>query len=254
MSAREIASAPEDASVCVVMTTFNGAAFVSDAVASLLSQSHRSLQLVIVDDGSTDATPEILHALAAAEPRIAFIAAPHSGIASSRNLGLALARGQFVSFLDQDDLCPPGRIARQHARLSADPELTALFGTTIMFRGANGSGPLLDAAESRPKLTMLISAALFRRALIEDIGGFDPAYQIADDFDFVLRLVESGQRIEVEDGVGVLYRRHAGQRTSDRAATRAECSRALLQSLRRRRAKGLRGPLLHPLVRAGGAP
>ncbi len=242
---------PFEPTVSVVMTTYDGAAFVAKAVASVLDQGHRGLELVVVDDGSRDATPAILAGIAARDDRLRAFTAPHRGIAASRNQGLAMARGRFIAFLDQDDLCPPDRIVRQHARLSAESGLAALFGLTLMFERDEPQRPPPDGPLPDPILTMLISTALFRRDAIDAIGGFDPAYEIADDFDFVLRLIESGQRIEVEQAVGVFYRRHPGQRSADRAATRAECARALQRSLQRRRQLGIAGPLTHPLMRAG---
>lgn len=233
--------------VSVIMTTYNGAAFVADAVGSILGQDHRALEVVAVDDGSTDATVTVLERIAAVDGRLRVFARPHRGIARSRNDGLEQSRAPLVAFLDQDDLWPPGRMSRQVARLASEPTLAALFAETVMF--GNGMDP--DAALNRgPRdVTMLISSALFRREIFTGIGAFDAAYEMADDFDFVLRVQESTFRFDVEPEVGVLHRRHAGQRSADLDTARREAALALARSLRRRRAAGMAGPLPRAFVR-----
>jgi hypothetical protein len=99
---------------------------------------------------------------------------------------------------------------------------------------------------------MLLAAALLRRDVVDAVGTFDPSCASADDLDFLLRMIESGHRIELETGLGTYHRRHPGQASGDLAATRRDCVRALARSLERRRRHGLHGPLHHPLVTGAG--
>ena len=128
--------------------------------------------------------------------------------------------------------------------LETSPRVAAVFGHTQMFDSVR---------EQARGYTMLLSAALLRRDAVEAIGRFDPEYASADDFDFLLRMIELGLRIELESGLGVYHRRHRNQVSADLDATRRDCVRALARSLQRRRRAGTAGgPLEHPLV-AGAA-
>jgi glycosyltransferase involved in cell wall biosynthesis len=225
--------------ISVLMATFNGEAFVREAVASVLGQREVTLELIITDDGSTDATASIATALAQRDPRIRFDTQSHAGAAACRNACMARAAGTYVALLDQDDCCPEGKLARQLALLQAVPETGAVFGRTQMF----------DAHRHHdPGYTMLLSAGLLRREVIGSVGAFDPDCGSADDLDFLLRMIEQGIAIDLEPGLGVLHRRHPEQVSADVQATRRDCVRVLARSVRRRRGTGLTGPLKHPLV------
>lgn len=223
--------------ISVLMPTFNGESFVEEALSSVLAQRDVELEVVVTDDGSTDDTLVIVRELAGSDARIRFAVQPHAGIAAARNACLARSCGSYIALLDQDDSCPDGKLARQLALLDQSPEIAAVFGLTQVF----GAG-------ERREYTMLLAAALFRREVVEAVGEFDVSYASADDLDFLLRLIESGQRIELEPGLGTCHRRHSGQTTADLDATRRDCVRALAKSLQRRRRNGIAGPLDHPLV------
>jgi glycosyltransferase involved in cell wall biosynthesis len=229
------------ARVSVVMTTFNGERYVKSAIDSVLQQQGVAIEMLVVDDGSTDGTLAAVERLAGRDSRVRVDARAHAGIAAARNAGVARARGTHVAFLDQDDLCPPGKLARQLALLEGSPGAAAVFGETEIFDGRG---------HRARTYTMVLAAGLFRRDAVESVGEFDAGYASADDLDFLLRLIESGARVELEPGLGTCHRRHAGQATADLEATRRECVRALAASLRRRRRSGARGPLTHPLIAA----
>ena len=198
--------------------------------------------MVVTDDGSSDATTQIVRAIAARDPRVDFAVQRHAGMTAARNACLARARGSYIALLDQDDLCPSGKLTRQLALLERSPETAAVFGVTQFFD---------DAPREEPGYTMLLAAGLFRRETLDAVGHFDQRFESADDFDFLLRLIESGLRIELEPGLGACHRRHARQATADKEATKRECLRALSASLQRRRRAGIRGPLRHPLIADG---
>lgn len=236
--------------VSVIMPTLNGHRFIASSIGSLQAQDHEALEIIVIDNGSTDDTVAIVERLATEDPRIRLTHAEQRGIASARNVGLALARGEFTTFLDHDDLCPPGKIARQLAYLLARPDTIALFGPIVMFPSTEivSAADVMDAAE--PFLTISLAAALFRSRAFDLVGELDPFFKLADDFDFILRLIEAGLNIAVEDEIATLHRRHPTQATSDFAATRRELALALATSVRRRRRAGNLAPLSHPLVKA----
>lgn len=234
--------------VSVIMPVYNGQQFLEASIGSLRSQSHAELEIVVVDDGSTDSSRQLVQDLAAGEPRITLVDQPHGGIAASRNAALAVARGELVTFLDQDDLCPPGTIARQCTHLAHGASVTAVFGLTLATGSAEELADPLAAPRHRLERTMMLSAALFRRSVFDRVGNFDPSYRLADDFDFLLRIMEADLPVTLEDELATVHRRHPDQATADHAATRRECVLALSASLRRRRALGMTGQLRHPLA------
>ena len=242
---RVLAGLPRDGAVMVsvVMPVFNGAACVADAVDSVLRQRDVELELLIHDDGSTDATGALLDTLAAADSRIDVTHGPNRGPAQSRNLLLERARADYVAFLDHDDLWPEGRLGRQLAQLQRAAGAPGVMGETVIFETLDPTGRPARSARSRRVLAGLLQAGLFRRSAIAATGPFAPAFMVADDFDFLLRLIESSGAIEIDPEVAVWYRLGSEQWTADRELTGQGTARALAHSLRRRRAAGQPGPL-----------
>ena len=202
--------------ISVLMATFNGEAFVEEAIESVLGQRGVELELIVTDDGSIDGTASIVSTLARRDPRLRLAVRTHAGMAASRNACLTEARGSYLALLDQDDRCPAGKLARQLALLETYPG------------GGRRVRPHADVrhrAQPAPGYTMLLSAALLRREAVEAIGPFDREYASADDFDFLLRMIEQGHRIELESGLGVYHRRHHNQVSADLEATRRDCVR-----------------------------
>jgi glycosyltransferase involved in cell wall biosynthesis len=234
--------------VSVVMPVFNGRRFLEASIGTLRRQDHAALEIIVIDDGSTDGSMEVLKALAAEEPRMRLLEQPHGGIASARNAALAITQADFVTFLDQDDCCPPGTIARQRTRLEREPELSVVVGRTLITASAHEMVDPLAVPADRHVYTFMLSAALFRRSVFERIGPFDAKYALADDLDFLLRLMEAGEPVALENELATVHRRHSEQATADHAATRREATLALSASLRRRRMRGEAGPLRHPLA------
>src|SRR5689334_21141299 len=101
--------------VTVVVPVYNTLPYVADALESALAQTHRELDVVVVDDGSTDGSSGVVVELAAREPRIRVVRQPNAGLAAARNAGLAAAAGEYVAFLDSDDLWLPEKLERQLA-------------------------------------------------------------------------------------------------------------------------------------------
>src|SRR5262245_37723867 len=116
--------------VTVVMPVHNGAAYLQAAIDSIQHQTHRDFEFLIVDDGSTDGSGEVLRRNAAQDPRIRIIRSMHEGIAAARNRGLALARGTVVVSMDADDVAMQERIERQLAYLGTHPEV-AVVGSAL---------------------------------------------------------------------------------------------------------------------------
>jgi hypothetical protein len=182
--------------VSVIMAVYNGEPFVAEGIGSLLAQTFDDFELIVVNDGSTDRTAEIVAGFD--DPRIRLVANERNlGLAPSLNRGLALARGEFIARQDADDRSVPDRLARQVAFMDANPDV-ALLGSWFTEIAADGT-----RRESHPLPTshadlswylwmrcpFVHSAVLWRRALVaEDVGGYDERLAYSMDYDLWRRI------------------------------------------------------------------
>ena len=180
--------------VSVIIPTYNRAALVQDAVASVLAQTYRDFELLVVDDGSTDGT---LEALAAGGGEIQVLRSPRrQGVSAARNLGITAARGEWLAFLDSDDLWLPEKLARQMAFMAAHPQLLlSQTEETWVRRGLRVNPPRTHKKEggriffrSLERCLVSPSAVVLHRRLLEEHGGFDASLPAAEDYDLWLRL------------------------------------------------------------------
>ncbi len=180
--------------VSVIIPTYNRAAWVKEAEASVLAQTYRDFELLVVDDGSTDATLEAL-APWRRDLRLLRLSA-RRGVSAARNLGIASARGQWLAFLDSDDLWLPEKLARQMEFLAAHPEILLCQTDEIWVRrGVRVNPPQTHRKaggwifpESLKRCLVSPSAVILHRRLIERFGGFDERLPAAEDYDLWLRL------------------------------------------------------------------
>lgn len=206
-------------SVSVVMPVYNGARWLESSARSVIEQSVTDLELVIVDDGSIDRTPQIIARLAAADKRIRPLRKENSGIADSLNLGIAVARGRWICRLDADDLASPDRIERQLKLAKSIPSAVLIGGDhlTVDSEG-NALRPFSYPTAHTKLLKQLLdggrffahSSIMFRRDKAIAVGGYRPRISKAEDHDLWMRLAEVG----TFHGVGaqvIKYRLHDAQ-------------------------------------------
>lgn len=212
-----------DPLVSVVIAAFNAADYLEETCRSVIAQTYTSLELIVVDDGSTDATGDIVLELSRADPRIRLIRQQNRGVAAARNAGIAASSGEFIAPLDADDIWDPTKIERQVRRLQAAGPETGL--AYCWWAWIDMRGRLLDRAprwdvEGRvlEKLTEInftgnASVPLFRRSCLDAVGGYDATLrerrgQGCEDWDLVLRVAER-YAVSVEPAVLVGYRRRS---------------------------------------------
>jgi glycosyltransferase involved in cell wall biosynthesis len=229
--------------VSVIMPVFNGQRFLAEALGSLGRGDEPELEVVVVDDGSTDDSIGIVQAVAQKDPRIRLLTGEHRGVSAARNVGLRASRGTYVAFLDCDDLCPPGRISRQLSKLISSPGAAFIVGETMWFEALT---PDLKPAPGSKHVRLLcwhLHSALFASSVFDAHGHFDEALEFAEDMDFFLRLMEACVHFIVEDELASLYRRHDGNMTRNQHRMRRQMLVALQKSIARRRAAGHIGSL-----------
>jgi len=189
---RAVAHAP---AVSVLMSVHDGAPLVSEAVASVLAQTDPDLELLVVDDGSTDDTPARLAAVD--DPRLRLYRQPRTGLTRALNRLLGLARADLIARLDADDLALPERLARQRAFMALHPEV-GLLGTAAREDDLTGRPlgvvrPPVDDAGLRRALIranpFVHSSVMARRELLARAGGYDETLGVAQDYDLWMRLV-----------------------------------------------------------------
>jgi glycosyltransferase involved in cell wall biosynthesis len=204
--------------ISVLMCVYNGAPLVGQAVASVLAQTHGDLELIVVDDGSTDGTPDVLAAVA--DPRLRVQHQTRTGLTRALNRALAVARGPLVARLDADDVALPERLARQRAFLAAHPEV-GLLGTAAREEDPGGGRPRIvqpptaDAALRRALIRanpFVHSSVMVRRELLERAGGYDERLAVAQDYDLWMRLARLTGLANLSDVLVV--RRLGGGRVS----------------------------------------
>ena len=232
------------------MAVRDGAAFLGEAVESVLGQTLRDLELIVVDDGSTDPTPELLASYAAGDERVHVLREPGGGVCRARNRGCAEARGRYLAILDADDAALPARLERQVAFLNARPDVAVVGGAGIFiddqgvefgtadYPSEPGEVARLLAAGRTP---LMNSAATMRAEAFHGTSGYRPAMVLAQDYDLWLRIGAAGQITNLPEPV-VRYRIHDTQSTYRNLTLTAACVRAALAASKAR-ANGQADPL-----------
>jgi glycosyltransferase involved in cell wall biosynthesis len=221
--------------LAIIMPAFNAEKYIAAAVGSLLSQRDAAeLDIIVVDDGSTDGTAAIVRQLAIAAPAIRLIEQEHRGISQARNRALdsLAADTEAAGFLDADDLSPEGRIASA-MRAFATGEIDVHWGMTQRFADLGGGAE--PVARPRPERGSQVGAVLMTVTTLQRAGRFDETLAMGEDVDFILRLLETQPRLELSSDVAVYYRKHAANVSRDVEAVRAGLSRAYLAAAHRRK-------------------
>jgi glycosyltransferase involved in cell wall biosynthesis len=225
-------------SVSIIVPAYNRETYVRDAIRSLQTQPCVEADIIVVDDGSTDGTIGIVRSIAAADSRIRLIEKSHGGVAAARNTGVRAARGDYVTFLDSDDLCAPERIARQIGKLSDRPDIAGVVGHSIWFTRMGVGFRPAEGSRWHRLLDICLGNALFRRSIFDEFGLFDEKLAYAEDIDFYFRLFEADARLIIEVEIANYYRMHSENMTRNMEAMYRGILQAYHKSIERRRKSG----------------
>lgn len=197
----------ESISLSVLMSVYNGADHVAAAIESILAQTFQDFEFIIINDGSTDKTAEILDRYAAQDARIRVVHQSNTGLTRALNFGLGLARGTYIARQDADDVSYPERFARQFALFRANPALVLVGGVSddVHESGARDRWPYHDAQAIRriafEKTPFPHSTAMFCAQTAQQLGGYDIRYKTAQDFEFWMRFAKVGDLMMVEQPI-----------------------------------------------------
>jgi glycosyltransferase involved in cell wall biosynthesis len=188
--------------VSVVIPVFNSAGLVGQTLEALRLQTFQNFEALIVDDGSTDDTAAFVSQFCQADPRLRLVSRPHAGLSGTRNAGMEQARGEFIAFLDHDDIWFPEKLARQMELFRADPRVNFSYTNYFFWDGQRDFAPgyrehrpLPDGDAGRQLAFSNIygmSTVVVRREMFERAGCFDTSFDGCEDWDMWLRLAEHG--------------------------------------------------------------
>lgn len=227
------------APLSVLMPVFNGEEYLSAAVESVLSQTYRDFEFLIVDDGSTDSTLRILNGYASEDERLRIISREHKGLVASLNELLGYAEGRFIARMDADDISLPGRFSAQLRFLEENPDVVCVGGD---YEAIDGDGRFLRTCRyfsTDDEIQELLlsgsthichSTAMMRKDAVVAAGGYKDEYFLAEDLDLWLRLGEVGKLANLGQAtLRVRFHNHSLSEQSGRRqleAARAACEHA----------------------------
>jgi glycosyltransferase involved in cell wall biosynthesis len=189
-----------------IIPVYNAAEFLGEALESVLAQEYERFRIIAIDDGSTDDSAAIVEEY----PEVMLIRQENQGPAAARNAGLAAAEAPYVALHDADDLLPPNKLRVQIGHLEEHPEVACVLGRQEW----------IDPPTWLPRDALFgelggipLPSAVFRTAVLRELGGFDPSFRTGEDVDLLMRLREAKHGITVLPDV-VLYRRYHGSNLS----------------------------------------
>jgi glycosyltransferase involved in cell wall biosynthesis len=214
--------------VSVVIPVFNGERFLREAVESVLAQKYSPVEIIIVDDGSTDGTATVARSLS---ETVRYLHQTNQGPAAARNRGIKQARGSLIAFADADDLWPADKFELQLPYLITDSAIEIVMGRIQQV--------LLSATKAdefaEPAFSVNLGSAVIRKSVFERVGLFDETMRYSEDVDWFMRARETGVAITTIDAVTLFYRQHEQNMTRGKSTSELNVLKALKKSLDRRR-------------------
>lgn len=218
----------KNAFVSVIIPVFNGELYIKQAIDSILAQSYKLFEVIIVDDGSVDRTERIV---ASFKNKVHYVVQNNKGASAARNHGLKLSRGDFIAFLDSDDLWPENKLNLQVRCLIDNPKVEVLLGGTECFR----TNIFNVLNQKQVYYDFQMGSALFRKSVFDKVGSFDEKLKFSEDYDWFFRAKEIGIEIALKEETTLFHRRHKKNITNKSDQQNYQLPQIIKKSLNRRR-------------------
>ena len=217
--------------VSVIIPVYNGSRYLAATIESVLAQTYPLHEIIVIDDGSTDSSPDILRAYG---DRLRVTRQTNQGVAATRNAALKQATGDVINFIDQDDLWPAGRTEALVSALQSDPDaLVAAGQVEVLYERSRPPSPLDNFGTAVREF--YVGSLCIRKEVFDLLGPLHTGLGYADDVDFFMRRREANIKTVYVDDVTLRYRLHESNTSGNRSVTNAHLMAALRESLQRRR-------------------
>jgi glycosyltransferase involved in cell wall biosynthesis len=223
--------------VSVIIPVYNREGILAEAIDSALGQSEAALEIIVVDDGSTDGTADIAKGYGR---RIRYVFQENAGPPAARNRGIEMAQGDTIAFLDSDDLWPQDRTHLLLTRLEGNPAAGVAMGhMQYIAMEVSRTAGFVEACRAAPAiLNYNLSASLIRAEMFARVGRFDPSMRFSDDWDWFVRAREKDVPVEILPEVTLINRRHQENLSNQRDVGNHYTLMMLKKALVRRRTEG----------------
>jgi hypothetical protein len=220
--------------VSVIMPVYNGERFIRDAVNNILAQDYPSLELIVVDDGSTDRTEEIIRGLPA---DIRYFKQKNEGAASARSRGIRDASGEFVAFLDVDDLWPENNLHVLVNEILREPDIGVIHGYAQLMEFNPERNEYEYTGNPKESFPYYIGAGIYRKSVFTTVGLFDSTLRFGEDTDWYTRAQEADVKLKRVDDITLFVRRHGRNMTHGKNLIELGTLRVYKKLLDRKRIK-----------------
>lgn len=243
-SAPPLMTTPSTPTISVIMAAYNAAAFISEAIESALEQTRPAHEIVVVDDGSTDATADVVRGF----PQVRYLHQQNQGASAARNRAIEASTGSYLAVLDADDLWPAQRLEAMADHLDAHPEVGIVFGQQEVLLEGDGPWPAWLAPATDPAsgvidpslLPVAANSFVARRSAFDTVGLYATDMRHGEDTDWFLRAREAGIGHEILPDVVLVRRVHGSNLTVETDGQRTAMFDVLHRRIERRRAAATR--------------
>ena len=220
--------------ISTIIPLYNGKDYIEGTLNNLWSQTLPPNEIIVIDDGSTDGSVDIIKKY----PQIIYRYQENKGPSAARNHGVTIASGELISFLDHDDIYPENKLEIQHHQFLMDVELSAVIGAfQYHFNSEKAKLGYTEMHEGNITNHCLLGAGLFKKELFSSIGLFDENVLLADDFDWYQRLFNSNKKIKKINVCCLLYRKHETNSSNNKIIAQKGLLLALKKTIAMKRAQ-----------------
>lgn len=201
----------------VVLPVYNGQKFITEAIESVLNQNVKSMELIVVNDGSTDNTENVINNY---KEEVTYLKQDNHGPSHARNRGVEAANGRYISFIDADDAWVPNCLTTHLEQFEEYKDLDISLGLTCEMSFCTAQDVDLKLAEKNSSMYLSLCATAVNKTVFDKVGFFDEELILSQDIDWFFRARDNELNIAISRKLVSLYRRHSNNRTNDKKMSR----------------------------------